>query len=48
MPKGNLDQELKDLKETESIRKNTLKEFGIGGLNSSEKSQSGEISEGEF
>ena len=45
---GNLDQELKDLKETESIRKNTLKEFGIGDLNSSEKSQSGEISEGEF
>ena len=45
---GNLEQDLKDLKETESVRKNTLKEFGIGDLNSSEKSQSGEISEGEF
>jgi small-conductance mechanosensitive channel len=34
--RGNLDQENKDLKETEHIRKKTLKEYGTGDLNSSE------------
>ena len=33
---GNVKEELKELKETESIRRNTLKDYGIGDLKSSE------------
>ena len=44
---GNLDQELKDLKDTESIRKKTLKDYGTGDLNSSDYA-SGKNSETDF
>ena len=40
---GNLDQELQDLRKTESVRKNTLEKYGTGDLNSS-KSKSSESS----
>ena len=38
---GNLDRELKELKDTESIRQKTLKEYGTGDLNSSRQESSG-------
>jgi len=43
---GNLDQEKQELKDTEFVRKKTLKEYGTGDLNSS-KSKSSEHSENE-
>ena len=44
---GNLEEELKQLKDTESIRKKTLKEYGVGDLKRSDNDSSG-VSEGDF
>ena len=37
--KGDLGQEIKEIEETEDVRKKTLKEYGTGDLNSSESKQ---------
>ena len=45
--RSSIQEELKELKETESIRKKTLEEFGIGDLGSEDK-KSKNTSEDDF
>ena len=42
---GNLEKEIKELDETAPIRKQTFQEYGVGDLNSSDKSKTNKVSD---